>query len=84
MYIQHHVYFARYLTTSFAFCLQFLDRARSSHAWRGLGLLPFKHLILGPPKMNRGLLDERNLVFAIAQCEHRVDYCIHFYNRPVS
>ncbi|XP_041476841.1 ELMO domain-containing protein 3-like isoform X1 [Lytechinus variegatus] len=31
------------------------------------GFAALKHLVLGPPKMNKGLLDERNLVFAIAQ-----------------
>ncbi|XP_006819564.1 ELMO domain-containing protein 3-like [Saccoglossus kowalevskii] len=32
------------------------------------GFAAFKHLIFGPPKMNRNLHEERNLIFAIAQC----------------
>ncbi|XP_030841679.1 ELMO domain-containing protein 3-like isoform X1 [Strongylocentrotus purpuratus] len=41
------------------------------------GFAALKHLVLGPPKMNKGLLDERNLVFAIAQYPFDDDELIH-------
>ncbi|XP_070539889.1 ELMO domain-containing protein 3-like isoform X2 [Ptychodera flava] len=41
------------------------------------GFAAFKQLLFGPPKMNRNLHEERNLIFAIAQCPFNNEELIH-------
>ncbi|XP_071828371.1 ELMO domain-containing protein 3-like isoform X2 [Apostichopus japonicus] len=41
------------------------------------GFSALKHALFGPPKMNRALHEERNLVFAIAQCPLDDNEAIH-------
>lgn len=36
---------------------------------RRTGLAAITHFLFGPPRLHRELLEERDLVFAIAQCE---------------
>lgn len=42
------------------------------------GFSALKHALFGPPKMNRALHEERNLVFAIAQCMWLYCLILHF------
>ncbi|KAJ8025496.1 ELMO domain-containing protein 3 [Holothuria leucospilota] len=44
----------------------YLDKIKPTVQRSGFAAL--KHALFGPPKLNRSLHDERNLVFAIAQC----------------
>uniref|UniRef100_A0A4W4GUT1 Uncharacterized protein n=1 Tax=Electrophorus electricus TaxID=8005 RepID=A0A4W4GUT1_ELEEL len=47
----------------------FLQQRTIQPTVRRTGLAALTHFLFGPPRLHRELIQERDLVFAIAQCE---------------